>query len=390
MNTFTPNYAPNMNLFRYGSIFVLFLFSGYFQSLSAEETRSIDSGKIQAIFYDSADTVPYDYTLEDWPEEGKKGILAALAILDETLVLSKVMTIGFMWSKDVDTDHAIALSYNDYIELEHLPGCQLDADYKYPRELLNQMAETDKYGGENISIIFNSLKNWCFSSVEEPLPNQQDLITVTLHELSHGLGMSSSYTKANDSEPYIFDKYMVDKEFNRIVDANYLLDEDRDKVLTSGHVYFEGPEAMKAHDNKHLKLHSPATLTSASLCHLDLEYEGNPEGDLMIPGTRYGQSTRYLGSYIAAILKDVGWTTKSGMPTGLSVITDELENVLLHSNNDRIYIDNQQLEKISVSIYTVSGQLLVHETVSGSVSYSVTPQNIYIVRINNKAFKIKL
>lgn len=390
MNIINHSFTMKIGRLQYSLILMLLLVFYHPGNLSAEEVRSIKSGNIQAIFYDSGDSVPYQYALEDWPEEAKNGILAALTILDETLVLSKVMTVGFMWSKDVDTDHAIALSYNDYIEPQHLPDCWLDADYKYPRELLNQMASTNIYGGENISIIFNSVKEWCFSSVEEPLSNQQDLITVTLHELTHGLGMSSSYTKNDDSEPYIFDKYMVDKEFVRIIETEFLMEEDRDKMLTNGFVYFDGPEAMKAHGNKPIKLYAPSPLTGASLSHLDMEYDGDPKGDLMIPGTRYGQSTRYLGSYIAAILKDVGWAVKDEIPTGSSLNSDEQQTVRIFSDNERIYIENLQPGVIPVYIYTASGQLIIHETLSGSVSYTFPKNKIYFVRINNKTFKIRL
>lgn len=375
-------------------ILSLFLITGTHVS-SANEVRIVENSNIYAVFYGPGDILPYPYTLEEWPEEAKQGVLQALGILNETLVLTKRMTIGFMWSKDVDTDHAIALSYNDYVELQHLPTCQLDVNYQYPRELLNQLASNDNYGGENISMIFNSLKNWCFTMDKEPQAGQQDLITVTLHELSHGLGMSSSFTKYNAQEPYIFDKYMVDGDNRLVLDAEYYTNEsDRHILLTGDNVYYMGPEGMKANGNKPLKLHAPSTLTGASLCHLDILYDNDEKGELMIPGTRYGRSTRYFGDYIVGILKDVGWSIQemdTMDPSWNEVVDLPAESgVRLHSDNGVLFIENQGTEKITIGIYSLSGRLIVEDIISVSGNYSMPRQEIYIVKIDNTAYKVRL
>jgi len=363
--------------------------------LHGKEIKAVNGSKIYAVFYGPTDNLPYPYTLEEWPEEAKQGIVEALGILNETLILNKEMTIGFMWSDDVDTDHAIALSYNDYIELQHMPDCQLDANYQYPRELLNQLAGNDNYGGENISMIFNSLKDWCFTMDAEPLSDQQDLITVTLHELSHGLGMSSSFTKSNEREPYIFDKYIADSNNHFALDTDYYANDAARKVLlTSDNVYYIGAEGMKANGGKPLRLYAPSVLTGASLCHLDTEYVNDEKGELMIAGTLYGRSTRYLGSYVMGILKDVGWTIQTDAPDEPSaneaIGGTEEDGIKVYSGNKILFVEVAGKENLSIRIYSLSGKLIIDSVISGSGTFPLANQDIYIVKIDNKTYKIRI
>jgi len=374
-------------------IFALIMLCAVFlQPLSAKEVRKINSGKVEVTFYDAIDQgkIPYKYTLQNWPTQAKTAIMDAMEIMDQSLVLSKTMSVAVIWSADLASYNNIAEAYNNFVNVEGVYGAShLDSNYKYPRELLNQLVVNNLYSGNNITIAFNSTKDWCYSKNEEPNSNQQDLITVALHELSHGLGISSSFNKNNESTPYIYDKYIVDGNGWKLV-ANGSFTRSNQEILTSNNLFYAGPNLLQENKGKPLKLHAPGNLSSASLCHFDRNYGSDEDGRLLIPGTAYGVSTRFFGNYILAILEDMGWVVKSSMKS--NTVNNEniyLAEIKVSSTSGEINIENPNFENLKVTVYSITGKLIKNTSINGSEKIPVNSNEIYIVKINNKTFKIR-
>lgn len=374
------------------TLIVLFIITGSFTAF-AKEVRTVN-GKFNVQFYQKSDQgkIMYNYTLLDWPEEAKNAIIETIHILNNTFEINNTMTFSVIWSEDLTN---IAETYVRFAEIRNSSNFwNLDSNFKYPKELLNQLSTNRTYEGENIVIAYNAKKDWCFSSDQEPTYLQQDLITVTLHELAHGLGLSSSYTKNNETKPYIYDKFLVDGHGNHIADPRlYPTKADITAALTGNDLYYAGPNVMKDNNYQPIKLHAPENFSAASVVHVDRQYHNDQDGELLIPGTSYGKSTRLFGNYIVNMLKDLGWTTRSDYRYTLDnehIATNDISNMInVSGENGTINIANLSYESIQLSIYTLAGKLVKKETLSGNGHYQVSPNNVYIVKINDKTFKIK-
>lgn len=377
----------------YPFFILLFVIGIITPSAFAKNVYTIKSGNIDITLYGSEDqgNILYKYTLQDWPDEAVEAIIEALTIVDNSLVLNRKMSVAFMWTSDLEKKNNIAEAYSNYINIEGIKGLEhLDSRYKYPRELAHQLADFTYYGGNNIVVAFNSEMDWCLSKNKEPLSDQQDLITVVLHEIAHGLGISSSFTKTKEKQPYIYDKFITDSYGMNIVDSYSLFKSNTQTELTNKNLYYTGKNAVEANSGEPVKLHSPATFSSASLCHFDWIYRNNINGRLLISGTGYGISTRLFGLFAMGIFKDIGWETKT-VSRSETVANEniQLEEVKVTAGQGMINIMNPDCEKLQVVIYTVQGQLVTNRVISGSETFDVKPNSIYIVKINNKVFKVR-
>lgn len=367
------------------------IFAMFAQSTFAKEVRKIGAGKIEIIYYDAKDQgkIPYNYKLENWPSEAKDAIDEALRILDNTIELNNKMTVSFIWSADLVKNNTLGEAYTNFVDINGVGGLNgLDPRYKYPGEFINQLLGTDQFNGSNITIAFNSTKDWCYSFTEEPFQDQQDLITVALHELTHGLGLSSSLNKSSEKMPFIYDKFIVNGDGDYVVNTESYTKSKSSPDLTSNDLYYAGTNMLNV-ANEPVKLHAPNKLSSASICHFDRIYGTDENARLMMPGTAYGISTRYFGAYSLAILEDIGWTMKNATRSS-TVANEEINlNVNVYAANGVINIDNSGYENLKVSIYTSAGQLVKNDNITGSQSYDVNSNTIYVVKINNQVFKVR-
>ncbi|MDR2920330.1 MAG: T9SS type A sorting domain-containing protein, partial [Tannerella sp.] len=366
------------------------------------DIRTTASGLSEVTFYDAADNgkTNYKYELMNWPEEAKQAVMEAMVITENTLQIKHTMHVAFIWTPDLDNKRYLAVTHSSYVNIKGFSGFGVDLyeDYKYPAELIHQLVGNPVYDDINIVIAFNSVKNWCYSSSKKPAVYQQDLITVTLHELSHGFGINSSFNKNDEKMPYIFDKYICNERGEQITDDLYAATKANiASELTDTDLYYCGALGKKSNGDQPIRLHMPSTLSSASICHFDMIYENDERGRLLITGTTYGVSTRFFGNFALGIFQDLGWKlhkkTRSDFFSGLKSITTanediEQNNISISTGKGSIQIDLNTFDQQQIAIYTVSGHLVRNEVISGFASYNVPSNQIYIIRIGNKTKKV--
>ncbi|MEO0779999.1 MAG: hypothetical protein AAF146_25790, partial [Bacteroidota bacterium] len=74
---------------------------------------------------------------------------------------------------------------------KNFPGAPI-ADRWYPLSLVNAMCGTPINDDDpDMEIYMTTLTNWYFGTDGNPGPNQQDFVSVFLHEIGHSLGMTS-------------------------------------------------------------------------------------------------------------------------------------------------------------------------------------------------------
>ncbi|MDF9829989.1 DUF6383 domain-containing protein [Parabacteroides sp. PF5-6] len=368
-----------------------------------KEIRTTASGLSEVTFYDANDNGKnlVKYNLKNWPEAAKQAVMEAMVITENSLNIKHTMRVAFAWSPDLDKDRNLALAYTSYVSVKGFSdfGIEIDENYKYPAELIHQMVGNPVYDCINITVIFNSVKDWCFSSKQQPTKNQQDLITVTLHELAHGFGISSSFNKSNEKTPYIFDKYIYNRLGDQLGESYATTKANASSELENTNLYYGGKMGVQANNGQQIQLHVPATLSSASICHFDMKYKNDERGRLLIAGTTYGVSTRAFGDFALGIFQDLGWELRTDTRAEVFSPNNEKSNttanetieqnpISIRTGAGSIQVDLNSFDPQRVAIYTLAGRQVRNELISGSATFDVPSGQIYIVRIGNKSEKV--
>ena len=201
------------------------------------------------------------------------------------------------------------------------PGWAIDA-FKpfafYPAALAEKIygQSLNKTRDGDIELTVNSSINW-YLGIDGKTPVQKyDLVTVSIHEMIHGLGFFDSfyvdgtvggYGVANI--PLIYDAFVENLVGQKLTDTlifpNPSVNLKND--LTSGDVYFNGPLLSAYNSGGRAKLWSPSTFDNgSSISHLD-EYATLEANSLMTPYIDLGEAIHYPGKYTFSILGDLGW-----------------------------------------------------------------------------------
>ncbi len=195
----------------------------------------------------------------------------------------------------------------------------------YPYPLANKLAGSDLDPvNPDIEASFNSARSdWYFGTDGTPPFNEFDLVSVVLHEIGHGLGFAGSMVVSGGTGswgfgtayPFIYDRFTENgsgqslwQDFpnNSVALANQ---------LTSGDIFFNGPNANPANGGSPAELYSPGTWQQgSSYSHLDEVFNNTPNA-LMTYSLDPGESNHAPGPVMLGIFADLGWTIDGGAST---------------------------------------------------------------------------
>lgn len=188
---------------------------------------------------------------------------------------------------------------------------------RYPSALANAIAGYDLDPDQpDISATFNStFPHWYFGLDGQAPPGRYDLVTVVLHEIGHGLGISgnarflgSGRATIYGQRPTIFDRLLENADGGLLID--YVQGSQAlGAALTSGALYFGGPNAMAAAGGERPRIFAPPQfLDGSSTYHLDNDTypPGNPDS-LMTPIISAQEVVHDPGPITMGILADLGW-----------------------------------------------------------------------------------
>ncbi len=201
----------------------------------------------------------------------------------------------------------------------------------YPTALANKLAGLDLdtyYGAPDVEIQarFNSTFSGWYLGTDGNPGSQVDFASVVLHELGHGLGFSGSMRigtptcstgngcwGGGSGFPFIYDRFAVNGSGQYLISSFANNSPELAAQLTSGSIYFNGTNAMKANGNANVKLYAPNPWKpGSSYSHLDEIFNGTPNA-LMTYSIGSGESIHNPGPVMLCMFKDVGWTvTVSG------------------------------------------------------------------------------
>ncbi len=195
----------------------------------------------------------------------------------------------------------------------------------YPVALANKLADTDldTFDADIGATLNSDFSSWYFGTDGNPPGSQWDFVSVSLHEIGHGLGffgsMSVGGTYCNPAQgcwgygtgfPAIYDRFaengsgtaLLDFPNNSVALAN---------ELTSDDIFFDGPLATAANGGAPAELYAPGSWAQgSSYSHLGEVFNGTAHA-LMTYSIGPGEALHDPGSVAMGMMEDMGWMSKS-------------------------------------------------------------------------------
>ena len=198
-----------------------------------------------------------------------------------------------------------------------------------PVGLFNQLVDEDRKPDDpDIEATFSNSSDWYFGLDGQPGEDQFDFVSVVLHEIDHALGFFDSFRVDESTEeveyglgdeniPMIFDRFIFDTEFNRLIDEDEYTNPSTELTdAVTGITLFWGGFGSKTRTanggSYPVLLWAPEDFDGgSSVAHLD-EYAYPPgvPNTLMTPQQSRGNASHEPGSLMLAMLGDMGWTIR--------------------------------------------------------------------------------
>lgn len=202
----------------------------------------------------------------------------------------------------------------------------------YPIALANKLAGSDLNGATaEIDSVFSSTFDWYYGTDGNTPGNQYDFASVVLHELGHGLGFVGSMRVVSGSGswgsgtayPFIYDRFAENGSNQALLNTGLFPNPSTALAsqLTSGNIYFDGPNASAANGSSPVKLYAPGSWQQgSSYSHLDEIFNGTPN-ELMTYSIGSGDAIHAPGAVTLGMFADWGWSTTSPGPTATTTAT---------------------------------------------------------------------
>ncbi len=261
----------------------------------------------------------FQLTYEGVPEEARADLEAAANLIAPCLVSDVPIRVRVSWIPRGPTGFAYQAAYRNR---DFLPK----SDVWYPSALANALAGERIMDQDDINIFLSARTNWYYDSETPIAEDQTDLLGVMLHEIGHGLGLSSTSFTPWQGEPvsslglpndftnyfdYSFELHEQDgtpslyDSMLRIADGRGLTDFGNPSIeltyaMANPTIYFEGDQASAANRG------FPVGVKPLSVTHLPEP----PRGDepMMGDGSGKGKVRRSNDPIALAMLADLGWT----------------------------------------------------------------------------------
>ena len=268
--------------------------------------KLVDPNK-RSITCTNVSTFDPDYDT-DMPVAAQDAFDYALDIMDDIFITSVPITLDVVWEDVPGNVIGFAGSGAWRANLPFHP----ESNKWYPEALTNHYKGSQHNGSADVDVTLDSSANWYFGTDGNPAWNQIDLVTVIIHEVSHGLGYagtaSSNGTPGNTTIgwlnwPNIYDPFIEDgmgvETFSLPNNSQTLLN-----ALTSDDLFFNGFYTNGSNGGTPPKIKSDAPyIQGSSYSHLADEFADETMRSFIVTG----DAIHSLDTLGVSIMRDMGW-----------------------------------------------------------------------------------
>lgn len=345
-----------------------------------------------------------EVTYVDFPDQAKTAFEQAVLLWESYLISSQTIRIKATWTTTL-TSSTLAVSGTTRIYKNFLNAPF--SNVWYPTALAEALSGKDLNSGDyDINVSLNGNINWYYGIDAKAQAGKYDLITITMHEIAHGLGISSSMEVMNSDtqgqygqsgSAYVYDVFMQDAQKIKLTNTGVYGNPSQDlkRTLTSNALYF-GLKNTKF-SNALPRLYAPTTYKSGvSFSHFDeTTYPSGNNNSLMSPNVRAAEVNQNPGELLLNCLNEMGWqingllgyvvTDTESIPEPnleVKVFPNPVEDVV----NVAFPLLNQP-RKVKVTLLNQNGQLIeiIENQLVTSETYSINvsnlPEGIYLLQI---------
>jgi len=192
----------------------------------------------------------------------------------------------------------------------------------YPISAAEKMLKTE-INGEGVPDMtaeFNKDINWYFGLDGNTPDSLYDFVTVVLHEIGHGLGITGFFFESGGTAAYglidlgeatAFDHLVIKNNGDQLVDPLLFENPSNDlfSALTSNNLFANSPVAIADAGPFKPKLYAPSEWNGgSSIYHLnDASYPHGNENSLMTHAIGKGEAVHDPGPITTSIMADIGW-----------------------------------------------------------------------------------
>jgi hypothetical protein len=193
----------------------------------------------------------------------------------------------------------------------------------YPIALAEKIAgkELNDPSEYDIEAAFNSAQtSWHFGLTgSNPPEGKYDLVSIVLHEIAHGLGITHAYDVVGgqavipsyfNGKPVVYETGIRSANGFNYVYAFTPPSTQLKSAITSKALYFSSPLVSHVNFNSDAVLYAPTTYVGgSSIAHLDeFSYPAGTTNSLMTPAIGAAERILDPGPIVLAILKEMGWS----------------------------------------------------------------------------------
>jgi len=262
-------------------------------------------------------------------------------------------------------------------------------DVWYPSSLANAIANEELNPGETDMEILIGQANWYFGLDANPASNQQDFVSVFLHEVCHSLGFVSltkldatglgTYGEVKPSDlglavssftfneleslPGIYDTYLVDGFGKKLTDtASYTNGSQELGIqLRSNNLFLCGDSAVVSTGGLNPRVYAASNYQlGSSVSHVDEITYGNTGNSMMTPFSSAGDAEHEPGPIVMGTLYYIGWNRYNHPNTSISESSSPTIQLQVSPNP---FVQNAtwdftltEKSDVQLQVYTISGQ----------------------------------
>lgn len=303
--------------------------AAYARTEKGESTQAYQTVNFQVNYRSASNTGACDAgDLQTWSSEAQAAMNHVIDILDDLINSTIPIVIDACYQNVDPNGETLAFAgENGSVTQDEVPTLPV-ANRTYPMALANAISGADQNGAAvEIVATANSAVAWDFCTIGCTVDaNRTDFVSTMVHEVLHGLGVSTSFDQREDDPtlgtradpPTVSDDYVV-----QVSDGSKLLDLPNDSTALlnalqqgSGTIAFNGPNTVAINNGSAPFIFSPNPFQQGSSgSHWDDDHSSNL-GRMMNAATGEGPSSRIVSAITLMFLKDIGWSVNEASDHG--------------------------------------------------------------------------